>query len=255
MTPRLIEVEDRRDYALLKISRPEKRNAMNRQARTEMAEALADLRDKAKVIVITGAGPSFCAGIDLKEHLTDREQGIFTANEEWRDVNIAVRQHPAVIIAAVNGFALGGGLTLINVSDLAIASETAEIGMPEINYAIYPGLSGPSTQLSLARKRAAWMVLTGKRLDARTAVEWGLVNQCVPADRLMDTADELARHIAGFDATALAFCKRALDAIPSDITDWRRAFDFGDITNAMIRERTDAQRSGLSGFSNTKTPE
>jgi enoyl-CoA hydratase/carnithine racemase len=248
MTVPVIVVDDRQDYALLTINRPDKRNAMNRQARTEMMRALAALENGPRVVVITGAGTSYCAGIDLKEMVVDRQHGVTNANQEWRDVNLAIRRHPAVMIAAVNGYALGGGVTLINVCDLALASETAELGMPEIGFATYPGLAGPSTQLSLNRKRAAWMILTGTRIDGRTAEAWGLVNQCVAAGELMTAADALARRVARFDAAALAACKRALDTIPAAITDWRQAFDYGESTNALIRETTDAQRGGMERF-------
>jgi enoyl-CoA hydratase/carnithine racemase len=248
MTVPVIVVDDRQDYALLTINRPDKRNAMNRQARTEMMRALAALENGPRVVVITGAGTSYCAGIDLKEMVVDRQHGVTNANQEWRDVNLAIRRHPAVMIAAVNGYALGGGVTLINVCDLALASETAELGMPEIGFATYPGLAGPSTQLSLNRKRAAWMILTGTRIDGRTAEAWGLVNQCVAAGELMTAADALARRVARFDAAALGACKRALDTIPAAITDWRQAFDYGESTNALIRETTDAQRGGMERF-------
>ncbi len=244
----VILVEDRSDYALLTLNRPHQRNAMNRQARTEMLEALDRLRDGPRVVVITGAGTTYCAGIDLKENVADRECGITTANREWAECNVAIRRHPAVMIAAVNGFALGGGLTLINVCDLALAAESAQIGMPEIGFATYPGLSGPSTQLSLMRKRAAWLILTGNRIDARTAEAWGVVNRCVPDAELMGAADQLARQVAKYDAVALAACKRALDTIPAAITDWRQAFDFGDATNALVREQSSAQRSGMERF-------
>ncbi|PWV98832.1 vanillin synthase /trans-feruloyl-CoA hydratase [Hoeflea marina] len=248
MTEPLVLVDDRGDHAVITLNRPAKRNAMSRASRAALLNALRALESGPRVIIITGAGEAFCAGMDLKEQAADREAGVQTANSEWRDVNIAIRQHPAVIIAAVNGFALGGGLTLINVCDLAIAADSASMGMPEITFATYPGLAGPSTQLSLARKRAAWMILTGERINGKTAEEWGIVNRCVPAGELMPTAEALARRIAGYDPAALAASKRALDIVPASISDWRQAFDFGELTNAAIRERTDAQRGGLARF-------
>src|SRR5690606_26969274 len=126
----------------------------------------------------------------------------------------------------------------INVCDLAVAADTAELGMPEITFAAYPSLAGVSTQLSLARKRAAWMVLTGERVSARTAMEWGLINECVPAAQLLERVEALAQRIAGFDPYALAACKKALDTVPGTITDWDQAFAFGDSMNADIRSRT-----------------
>jgi enoyl-CoA hydratase/carnithine racemase len=244
----LVDVAEHDGWALVTLNRPDKRNALNREMRRALHAAVDRLAGGPKAVVVTGSGPAFCAGMDLKEVAADRERGVDTANDEWRDINVAIRQHPAIFIAAVNGFALGGGTTLINVCDLAIASEAAELGMPEIGFATYPGLAGPATQLSLSRKRAAWMILTGKRIDAATAEAWGLVNRLVPAARLLAEAEALARHVAGFDPVALAASKQAIDTVPAEIGDWRRAFDFGELTNAYIRGRTDAQRGGLEHF-------
>lgn len=248
MSADLVKIERRGAVAVLTLNRPDKRNAMNRAARNALREALDVLKDGARAVVVTGAGEAFCAGMDLKETAQDQAAGVMTANAEWRDVNVAIRQHPAVFIAAVNGFALGGGMTLINVCDLAIASEKALLGMPEISFATYPGLAGPSTQLSLSRKRAAWMILTGNRIDGRTAEEWGLVNRCVPHEDLLGAATDVAERVAQFDPVALAACKRAIDVIPASVTDWRMAFDYGDLTNAAIREQTEAQTGGLEKF-------
>lgn len=248
MSEDLIRIDRTGAIALLTLNRPEKRNAMNRAARAALRDALESIRESTRVVIITGAGESFCAGMDLKEQALDRETGNQTANAEWRDINVAIRQHPAIFIAAVNGFALGGGMTLINVCDLAIASERASLGMPEISFATYPGLAGPSTQLSLSRKRAAWMILTGDRIDGRTAEAWGVVNRCVAHDELMIAANAIAERVAAFDPVALSASKRAIDTIPASVTDWRSAFDFGELTNASIRELTDAQRGGLEKF-------
>jgi len=230
-----IELTSKSSYAILRINREAKRNAMNRSARQGMLRALDSARNRFPVVVVTGFGASFCAGIDLKERGEDVAKGIHSASQEWADVNLAIRQHPAIFIAAVNGLALGGGATLINVCDLAIAADTAEVGMPEIGFCTYPGLSGPSTQLSLSRKRAAWMILTADKIKASVALEWGLINQCVPALKLMSTAEALAERVAKFDPIALAACKQALDRIPATITDWRQAFEYGELVNSRIR--------------------
>ena len=106
---------------------------------------------------------------------------------------VAIREHPAVFIAAVNGLALGGGATLVSVCDLAVAADEAEIGMPEIGFGAYPQFSGPGAQIQLTAKRAAWLVLTAQRIDGRTAENWGMVNRSVPLTGLMDEAGRLAR--------------------------------------------------------------
>jgi enoyl-CoA hydratase/carnithine racemase len=233
-----IELTAKGDYAVLRIARESKRNAMNRSTRDGMTAAFEHATDRFRAIVLTGSGKSFCAGIDLKERGEDVERGIHTASQEWAEVNLAIRQHPAVFIAAVNGTALGGGLTLINMCDLAIAADDVELGMPELGFGSYAGLSGPSTQVTITRKRAAWMVLTTDRIPAKVALEWGLVNQCVPAAELMPAAEALAARVAKFEPNAIAVSKRALDTIPSTITDLRQGFVYGELANASIRVRT-----------------
>ena len=128
--------------AMITLNRPAKRNAMNRAARAALVDALDDCRGRAKVIVLTGSGPAFCSGVDLKEAATAQQPPADTAAERrtaWRAVQEEIKRHLAVVIAAVNGTALGGGVTLINSADLALAAEDAQLGMPEIGFGAYPG--------------------------------------------------------------------------------------------------------------------
>jgi enoyl-CoA hydratase/carnithine racemase len=244
----LVVVEDRSAYALIRLNRPEKRNAMSHAARLALAAALVTVR-RHKVVVLTGTGTSFCAGVDLKEAAAEREAGAGEASSrEWIDVLLSIRRHPAIFIAAVNGFALGGGSTLINVSDLAIAADEAEIGMPEMGFATYPGMAGPAMQIMLARKRAAWMILTARRIDGQTAERWGMVNRSVPLAELDREADLLARHVAQFDAAALSASKAALDVIPDRIGDFAGGFDYGQYVNTVINARSMGQGEGLDRF-------
>lgn len=245
----LVRVEIFGEHGIITINREEKRNAMNRASRNALRAAMDQVVGVCKAVVLTGTGGSFCAGVDLKERVLDKEQGKDTAVEEWIDVNVAIREHPSIFIAAVNGLALGGGATLVNVCDLAIASNNAQIGMPELGFATYPGLAAPATQLTLNRKRAAWMILTTDRIDGPTAAEWGLVNKCVESEALREEALALAERVAQFDATALTASKIALDRIPASITDWRQAFVYGQFSNSWIRARTGAQGEGLRKFS------
>jgi enoyl-CoA hydratase/carnithine racemase len=240
---------ERGSYAILQINREAKRNAMNRSARQNMMLALDYIKNRFPVVILTGAGSSFCAGVDLKERAEDLDRGILTASAEWVNVNVAIREHPSIFIAAVNGLALGGGATLINVCDLAVAADTVEIGMPEMGFATYPGMAGPSTQLSLSRKRAAWLVLTTERISADVAMQWGLINKCVPFAELMDCATAIARRVSQYNPNALAVAKQALDVIPASITGWRQAFDYAGLANAAIRQRNgneDPMKNALS---------
>ena len=235
-------------WAVLQINREDKRNAANRAVRTALASAFVELED-VRAIVLTGSGTSFCAGLDLKERQADIERGVHTANDEWVSVVLSIRRHPAIFIAAVNGLALGGGATLINVCDLAIASTSASIGCPEMGFATYPAMAGPAAQLSgITRKQAAWLILTTHRIDGATAERWGMVNEAVAPDRLLPRASELAAQLAEFNAAALRESKQALDRIPGPITDWGQAMDYGRVVNAAIRSRnaTDAQRADIA---------
>lgn len=235
-------------WAEVTLDREDKRNAVDRAARRALREAFDACRDM-KAIVLTGTGGSFCAGMDLKERQADVARGDDSGPGEWIAVNMMIRRHRAVFIAAVNGLALGGGSTLINVCDLAIASEKAGIGCPEMGFATYPGMAGPAAQLSgITRKRAAWMVLTTQRVDGATAERWGMVNECVAHEALLPRAREVAQMVARFDATALAESKQALDRIPAFITDWQQAMDHGQMVNATIRNKSKAQSEGLKRF-------
>jgi enoyl-CoA hydratase/carnithine racemase len=243
----LVTIEQRPGYAVVGLNRPEKKNALNRAARSELLDALTSLRVECRAIVLTGCGDSFCSGVDLKEARADATAP--DPRSDWIEVLIAIREHPAVFIAAVNGLALGGGATLISVCDLAVSAHEAEIGMPEIGFGAYPQFSGPGAQIQLTAKRAAWLVLTAQRIDGRTAESWGMVNRSVPLAELMDEADRLAKIVSAFDAVALSESKRALDTIPALMSGWRLSFEYGLSTNARIRSLSAAQAEGFSRFS------
>lgn len=231
-------------------NRAAKRNAMNRAARTAIVAALDECRGKAKVIIMTGSGTAFCSGIDLKEELAAPPGYVPPdTNEErrsvWKGVQEEIRTHPSIIITAVNGIALGGGVTLVNTSDLSIAAEDAEFGMPEAGFGVYPGLAGPSTQLRTNLKRAAWMVLTAERITGRTAQEWGLVNKAVPLAELQAEAEAVARKIARYDAATLEWCKKALWQVPMNITNYTAALEYGFAVNAEIRSQNKIEKVAL----------
>ncbi|NJP46825.1 enoyl-CoA hydratase/isomerase family protein [Actinacidiphila epipremni] len=233
--------------ARITLNRPHKRNALDRQARQALRDALEQCRD-ASVVVLTGAGGTFCAGMDLSQLATRSRGDEDELNHSWRMVQEDIRHHPAIVIASVAGYALGGGATLINTCDLAVVAEDARIGTPEIGFGFYPGLAGPAAQLRLSAKRAAWMVLTAERIDGRTAEAWGMANLAVPADELDARTLELAERVAGFDPVALEWSKKALWQIPMQIGEWRAALEFGAYVNAEIHARTRSHEGALDGF-------
>jgi enoyl-CoA hydratase/carnithine racemase len=245
--PILLDQVEERIFRIT-MNRPAKRNALNRQARAGLLEALEGCRRKASVVILTGAGGTFTAGMDLNQLTSGDQDEEDQLNETWRQVQEAIRAHPAVVIASAAGYALGGGSTLINVCDLAVVAEDAQIGMPEIGFGFYPGLAGPAAQLRLTSKQAAWMVLTAQRISGTTAVEWGMANLAVPAAELEARTLELARRVAGFDPVALEWSKKALWQIPMQIGDWKTALEFGAYVNAEIHARTRGHEDALRDF-------
>jgi enoyl-CoA hydratase/carnithine racemase len=246
-----IETVQHDGWAVIRLARAQKRNAANRAMREALRSALEHLAADNRVIVVTGTDTSFCAGLDLKEREAEKAAGRpDTAGEEWMDISTMIREHSSVFIAALNGLALGAGVTLLNSCDLAIAADTASIGCPEIGFATYAGMSGPTTQLTALRRRAAWLLLTAERIDARTAEHWGLVNEVVEAARLMARTEKLAARIAGFDPIALREVKKAINHIPAQITGWREAMQYGNGVNVTIRQETTAAAEGLARFAN-----
>lgn len=227
------------------LNRPDKRNAMSTQAQAELRAALEDSKHDCKVIVITGSGVSFCAGVDLREQ-REPERKFAHGSNSWVETNEAIRRHPAVFIAAVNGFALGGGLTLVHNCSLAVASEQAQFGMPELGFATFPGLAGPATIRRILPKHAAYMILTAKRFDAETAERWGIVNQVVPHDDLMDEAYALANHVAQFDPVVLDYTKRAIFEL--DLREWSEGLAYGGFVGTAIRAETQSAADALARF-------
>ena len=238
----LILFEEFDKYAVITFNRPEKMNALSSPMVLQLQERIEECRGRHSAIVITARGRAFCAGVDLRERNDWVRKGAKIRGDnvrnKWYDtMNTVIRNHPAVFIAAVNGLALGGGITLVNICDLAIMSEDAHVGVPQIEWGIYPGIAGASAQLRVLRKHAAWQVLTGRRLDAATAVDMGIVNFAVPADRLLDEAKALAAHVAQFEPVALDWCKKALDLIPSHFSEWSVALEYGRGVNNIIQDQ------------------
>lgn len=245
----LVELTRHDGWAVIRLARESKRNALNREMRDAMRSCLQQLERDVRVIVVTGTGGSFCGGLDLKEREAEKAAGQpDTAGSEWLDINVSVREHPAIAIAAVNGIALGAGVTLINSCDLALAGQSAQIGCPEIGFATYASMAGPTLQLTIARRRAAWLLLTAQRIDAATAERWGLINEVAADDQLMARAQALARHIAQFDVIALREIKKSMHYISTEITDWRAAMEYGQTVNEAIRRETSAAAEGLQKF-------
>ena len=198
----------------LTIDRPKALNALNPDTLREILRCLRDVRRAGEVraLILTGAGEkAFVAGADIAEM---SKMTVVQAKEMARlgqRLTSALEDLPIPVIAAVNGFALGGGMELVMACDLAIASEKARFGQPEINLGIIPGLGGTQR---LARRvgapRAREMIYGGDMIDAETARQWGLVNRVVKPEDLLAEARKLAATLATKPPIALAQAKLAI---------------------------------------------
>jgi len=209
----LFEVRD--GLAFITINRPDKLNALNQETMQEIKSAFEHVRDNAdiKAAILTGAGEkAFVAGADITEiHTLDRASGEHFA-KEGHSVFSLIETLPKPVIAAVNGFALGGGCELSMACHIRLASENARFGQPEVALGITPGYGGTQRLPRLVGKgKALEMVLTGNMVSAREAHTFGLVNQVYPPEELLVKAEEMARTIMAKGPAAVAMCIRLVN--------------------------------------------
>jgi enoyl-CoA hydratase/carnithine racemase len=205
-------VERHGAVALVRLNRPQALNALNSELLSELGEALAALDGDAGVgcIVITGSERAFAAGADIKE-MSDKSYGEMYAQDFFGQADALARCRKPTI-AAVAGFALGGGCELAMMADLIIAAETAKFGQPEIKLGVIPGIGGTQRLVrAVGKAKAMDMCLTGRMMDAAEAEKAGLVARVVPAEKLVEEALAAAQTIAGYSKPSLMICKEAIN--------------------------------------------
>ncbi len=200
--------------ATVTLNRPDVLNAMNDLMRGELTRCFTALAsdDDVRVIVVAGAGDrAFSAGADIREFVAPQAPTRFREHRRRLDFRQAMDRCPQPIIAAVRGYALGGGLELALACDIRVAADDAQLGLTEINLAIIPGGGGTQRLPRLVgRGKALEMILTGARLGAAEALRVGLVERVVPAAQLGAHVGELARTLAGKAPVALRYAKEAV---------------------------------------------
>ena len=251
-----IEVEAADGVATVTVNRPEALNALDLEHAETLHERLAELAadDAARVVVLTGAGEkAFIAGADIKYM-----QGLGTLEaRRWGELGHAcgalLETMPKPTVAAINGYALGGGCELALACDLRLASANARLGQPEINLGILPGWGG---SLRLARTTtlgfAKELVLTGRQVDAREALERGLVNAVYEPDELGERTVELCRTLAAKSPLALAYAKEALNLALQG--EHRTSLETEARLFAMLFSSED-QEEGMAAFVEKREPE
>jgi enoyl-CoA hydratase/carnithine racemase len=241
-----IVVTHHTSWAHIRMDRAGKRNALNQAARLDLLAAFESLAGKARAVVITGSEQWFCCGADVKEraqHLAEGKPD--TAGQEGIDLAMAIRDFPGVVIAAVNGLALGYGVNLVNCCDLALAAGQAKLGLPELRSSSFASMSAATSRLSgLSPKRLGWLVFNTEPVEADTALSWGLVNEVVPGDQLAQRAAELAAKIGQFEPEVLAETKAALAKLSESSCDWRVAMDNGQVVGARIKGLIAGKQAG-----------
>lgn len=248
-----IHVEIANKTAIVNIHRPEKYNALNAKTSTELQNAIKELEANANVsvLVITGNGEkAFMAGADIAElaNLTTNE-GYQLAKEGQLQLFERIENLSKPVIAAINGFALGGGLELAMACHLRIAAEHAKLGLPETSLGLLPGYGGTQRLPQLVGKgRALEMILTAKMITAQEALLWGLVNQICSAENLKETYLQVAKNIQKNAPLALGFAIKAVNAsyknnengFETEAALFGKCFatnDFKEGTNAFLEKR------------------
>jgi enoyl-CoA hydratase len=239
--------------ALIRMNRPEAMNALNNATREELAarfeECMADAA--VRVIVITGNEKAFVAGADLKEFAerSTADWAFIDARRTWRVINSC--QKP--IVAAVNGFALGGGCELALACDIIVAGEGAKMGLPEIGVGVLPGGGGTQRLTrTVGKYKALKMMLTGEWVTGQQASEMGMVSECVPDAEVMDRAMAIARKIAKMPPLSVKLIKEVVLAgqdasLETGMILERRAFE--------ILFSTEDQKEGAKAFIEKRKPE
>jgi enoyl-CoA hydratase/carnithine racemase len=240
--------------AIITLNRPESRNALNSALLDELAKALAttDGDDSVRVVVLTGSGPSFCAGADLKEIASAAERAdMFPTRaraEQSRQLHESIPKMAKPVIAAVNGHAVAGGCGVAMSCDLVFASNRAVFGYPEVARGQVAAMVMASLTRVVGRRAALDLLFSARIIDAEEALSLGMINRVVDHDRLMDQTLAYAHQLAARSASAVRLTKDLFYRVESG--DYVSALNLARDMNVLMRY-TDDSRRGANEFSSS----
>ncbi len=249
----LVEPNYAKHIALVRLNRPKELNALNLQLMNELRDSLKalDEDDEVRVIILTGNERAFAAGADIKQ-MSGRSAIDMLKIDQFSTWD-QIRKTKKPIIAAVSGFALGGGCELAMICDMIVASESAKFGQPEIKIGVMPGAGGTQRLTrAVGKARAMEMVLTGNFISAEEALKYGLVNRVVPEELYLMEALKLAKDIADKSPIAVQMAKESVN----------KAFEmplqeglFFERKNFYMLFASEDQKEGMAAFIEKRTPE
>ena len=251
-----VKTEVRDGILFLTIERPKVLNALNAATVEEIYKVFADARDdnNVKAIIVTGGGEkAFVAGADINELAQKTPMTGKETSERGQFIFSFIERFPKPVIAAINGFALGGGCELALACHIRIASEKAQIGLPEVTLGIIPGYGGTQRMARLLGKaKALEMICTGDRIGAAEAERIGLVNKVVPADQLMSAAEEMARKIMSRGPLAI---RAAIEAVMSGSEMPMQEGQFLEATLFGLLCASEDTKEGMNAFLEKRPPQ
>jgi enoyl-CoA hydratase len=248
-----VEPQHKEHVALVRLNRPKELNALNLQLMGELRDAMKQLDEdgNVRVIVLTGNEKAFAAGADIKQMAGNSAIDMQRLDQfrTWDEI----RRTRKPIIAAVSGFALGGGNELAMLCDMIVASETAKFGQPEIKIGVMPGAGGTQRLTrAIGKAKAMELVLTGRMITAEEAERWGLVNKVVPQELYLQEAVKLAQEIAAMAPVAVMLAK---EAVNKNYDTFLQEGLYFERKNFYMLFATEDQKEGMNAFIEKRKPE
>ena len=244
-----VKTEVRDGILFVTVDRPKVLNALNAQTVDEIGRVFVDAHDDeaVRVVIVTGGGEkAFVAGADINELAKMTPLSGKETSERGQRVFDSIERFPKPVIAAVNGFALGGGCELALACHMRIASEKAQMGLPEVTLGIIPGYGGTQRMARLLGKgKALELICSGDRIPAAEAEKIGLVNRVVPADQLMSVAEELAKKIASRSPVAI---RAAIEAVNTGSDTTMEGGQFVEATLFGLLCASEDMKEGMAAF-------